>query len=238
MASALKLIEYAKKAAAESGATLAIAENFRFTNGWKHGAEEIKKLGRVTGFVVRMNMLMKQSNKYYQTSWRMKPEYQGGFLLDGGVHFTAALRKLLGEENAVQSLYAYTSLVSEHLPPVDSINAVMKTKSGVVGSYIASFGTTMQAFEFHVACEQGVVKAENNKVTVVKGTGDEAKTEEKAWEFTSGVKNEVQAWAEGIASGKPNPEQSPEQALADLELLEKMLKSGEQDGARQVLEFQ
>ena len=52
------------------------------------------------------------------------------------------------------------------------------------------------------------------------------------------MKSEVQAWAEGIVSGKPNPEQSPEQALADLEILEKMLTSGDQDGARQVLEYQ
>lgn len=223
---------------AENGAILAIAENFRFMDGWKHGAEEIKKLGRVTGFVVRMNSMMKESNKYYQTSWRMKPEYQGGFLLDGGVHFTAALRRLLGDENAVKSLIAQTSLVSSHLPPVDSINAVLKLKSGAVGSYIVSVGTTMNAFEFHIACEQGVVKAETNKVVVVKGIGEDATTEEKAWERNTGVKNEVQAWAEGITSGKPNLEQSPEQALADLELLEKMLTSGDNDGARQTLVFQ
>lgn len=238
VASALKLIDYYKKVSAENGAILAIAENFRFMDGWKHGAEEIKKLGRVTGFVVRMNSMMKESNKYYQTSWRMKPEYQGGFLLDGGVHFTAALRRLLGDENAVKSLIAQTSLVSSHLPPVDSINAVLKLKSGAVGSYIVSVGTTMNAFEFHIACEQGVVKAETNKVVVVKGIGEDATTEEKAWERNTGVKNEVQAWAEGIASGKPNPEQSPEQALADLELLEKMLTSGDNDGARQTLVFQ
>ena len=41
-----------------------------------------------------------------------------------------------------------------------------------------------------------------------------------------------------MAAGVPNESQSPEQALADLEMLEKMLKSGEQDGARQTLEFQ
>ncbi len=238
VASALKLIDYYKKVSAENNATLAIAENFRFVNGWKHAAEEIKKLGRVTGFVVRINSLMKQSNKYYQTSWRMKPEHQGGFLLDAGVHFTAALRKLLGEENTVESLIANTSLVSSHLPPVDSISAILKTKSGVLGSYITSVGTLMQAFEFHVACEQGVVKAETSKVVIIRGTGEDAKTEEKTWERTSGVKDEVQAWAESMASGKPNPEQSPELALGDLELLEKMLKSGEQDGARQFLEFQ
>lgn len=217
---------------------MAIAENFRFTDGYTHGAEEVKNLGRVTAFIVRINFLMKQSNKYYQTAWRQKPEFQGGFILDAGVHFTAALRKLLGEGNTVESVIAQTSLTSSYLPQVDSINAVLKLKSGAVGSFVVSFGNLMQAFEFHVACEQGVVKAESNKVVVTRGADESATTEEKAWERTSGVKNEVQAWAEGLASGKPNPAQSPEQALADLELLEKMLKSGDNDGARQVLAFQ
>ncbi|KAI1467800.1 NAD(P)-binding protein [Daldinia caldariorum] len=233
-----KLIEYYKKVSAEKNVTLAIAENFRFQPGWAYGAEEIKKLGKVTGFVVRLHSMMEATNKYYLTPWRTTPQYQGGFLLDGGVHFTAALRKLLGAENAAESLVAETALVSSHLPPVDSINAIVKTKSGVVGSYITSVGTTMNAFEFHIACEQGVVKVESAKVVTARGVGKDAVEEEKVFERTSGVKEEVHAWAESILSGIPNPNQTPEQALADLELIEKMLSSGEQDGARQKLEYQ
>ncbi|KAI1085228.1 NAD(P)-binding protein [Whalleya microplaca] len=235
---AVKLVEYYKKVSVETKATLAIAENFRFNKGWAYGAEEIRKLGKVTGFVVRLNSMMETSNKYYNTSWRTKPEYQGGFLLDGGVHYTAGLRKLLGSEYSVESLIAQTSLVSSHLPPVDTINAVLKTKSGVFGSYIHSAGTTMQAFEFHVACEQGYVKAEGSKVVTVRGVGPEAVTEEKVFERTTGVKEEAQAWAESILSGVPNPDQTPELALRDLELMEKMLTSGDEDGARQRLQYQ
>ncbi|KAI0881682.1 oxidoreductase family protein [Annulohypoxylon maeteangense] len=238
VATAVKLIEYYKKVSAETNASFAIAENFRFLQGWAYGAEQIKKLGKVTGFVVRLNSMMAKENKYYNTPWRTVPEYQGGFLLDGGVHFTAALRKLLGPENAVESLVANTALVSSHLPPVDSINAVLKTKSGVVGSYITSVGTTMDAFEFHVATEQGVVKAEGAKVVTTRGIGKDAIIEEKVFERSSGVKEEVHAWAESILSGIPNPNQTPELALGDLELMEKMLTSGDQDGARQKLVYQ
>ncbi|KAI1380607.1 oxidoreductase family protein [Hypoxylon crocopeplum] len=238
VATAVKLISYYKQVSAETNASLAIAENFRFLQSWAYGAEQVAKLGKVTGFVVRMNSMMETSNKYYKTPWRTHPEYQGGFLLDGGVHFTAALRKLLGPHNAVESLIAQTSLVSSHLPPVDSINAVLKTKSGVVGSYITSVGTTMDAFEFDIACEQGVVKAEGAKVVTVRGLGKDAVTEEKVFEKSSGVKEEVHAWAESILSGVPNPNQTPELALGDLELMEGMLTSGDQDGARQKLEYQ
>lgn len=238
VASALRLVEYYQRVSAETNASLAIAENFRFHESWPYAAAEIKKLGKVTGFVVRLHSMMEKTSKWYLTPWRTNPEYQGGFHLDGGVHFTAAFRKMLGSENTVESLIAQTSLVSPHLAPVDSINAVMKTKSGVVGSYIASVGTTMRAFEFHIACEEGVVKAESDKVVTTRGIGEQAVTEEKTWERTSGVKEEVKAWAESILSGIPNPAQAPELALADLELMEKMLVSGELDGARQKLEYQ
>jgi predicted dehydrogenase len=235
---AVKLIEFYKKVSTETKATLAIAENFRFMKGFITGAEEVKKLGQVTGFIVRLNSMMETSNKYYKTSWRTKPDYQGGFLLDGGVHFTAGLRKLLGPEHPVASLTALTSLVASHLPPKDTINAVLKTKDGIVGSYIHSTGTTMDAFDFQVACENGCVKAWSDKVITIHGYGANAKSEEKTYEKSSGVKEEVHAWAESIVAGTPNPEQSPEQALADLELVEKMLTSGDQDGAKQTLQHQ
>ncbi|OTB06935.1 hypothetical protein M426DRAFT_71912 [Hypoxylon sp. CI-4A] len=238
VATAVKLIENYKKVSAETNASWAVAENFRFTPAWSYAAEEVKKLGKVTGFVVRIFFLMEQSNKYYNTSWRTTPEYQGGFLLDAGVHFTAALRKLLGKDNTVESLVAQTALVSSHLPPVDTINAVLKTKSGVVGSFINSVGTTMSAFEFQIACEQGTVKAEGTKVVTTRGVGQDAVTEEKTFEKTSGVKEEVHAWAESLLSGVPNPNQTPELALGDLELVEKMLTSGDQDGVRQKLQYQ
>ncbi|KAI0965069.1 hypothetical protein F4678DRAFT_344402 [Xylaria arbuscula] len=235
---AIKLIEYYKKVSKETKATLAIAENFRFMKGWLYAAEELKKLGRLTGFVVRLNSMMQADNRYYKTPWRTTPEYQGGFLLDGGVHYTAAIRLLLGEDNSVASVIALTTLIKDHLPPKDTINAVLQTKSGVLGSYIHCVGTTMQERDYHFACEDGYVKADSDKVVTVRGLGADAKAEEKTFERDPGVKDEVQAWAEAIISGEPNPKQAPELALGDLELLEKMLTSGDQDGTRQKLEHQ
>jgi hypothetical protein len=54
------------------------------------------------------------------------------------------------------------------------------------------------------------------KVTVTKD-GKEEVTEFK--DESSGVMPEVKAWAEGLVAGKPNPRQSPEEALADLEIV-------------------
>lgn len=75
-----------------------------------------------------------------------------------------------------------------------------------------------------------------NKVTI-KETDKEPMVKEFP-DRGNGVKQEVAAWAESLLAGKPNPQQSPEEALADLEILEKMLKSGEQHGKTETLQFQ
>lgn len=99
-----------------------------------------------------------------------------------------------------------------------------------------SFGTSLSGDEYTVACYNGSVTVNRDTVTVRNG-------EEKDGNVTtrvilgsgSGVKDEVKAWAEGIEAGKENALQSPAAALADLELLEAMIKSGEGEGTKIVL---
>lgn len=174
-----------------------------------------------------------------ETEWRKKPNYQGGFLLDGGVHFTAGTRFLLGEDAKPTTVVAFSTLLREHLPPLDTINSIWLTKSGISGTFSVSFGITLSGPEYTIACEKGSVTIIKSKVIVRKGEEKEGNTTEV--EFTEeggGVKQEVAAWAQGIVDGKVNPKQSPEEALADLEILEKLLRSGEEQGKTQSLQFQ
>ena len=182
-------------------------------------------MGRVLGFRVRMHALVQPGGKYYETAWRKTPEYQGGFLLDGGVHFVAGIRLLLGQENRLVSLSAQTAQLQKHLPPVDTVDAVLKTKSGATGTLNISFGTTFEGSEWAVACEKGVVSVSGSTVRI----GKEEKTVE---DERSGVPPEVREWGKALSEGKKNERQSPAEALADLEILEAMLKSGERDGER------
>ncbi|RDL37504.1 NAD(P)-binding Rossmann-fold containing protein [Venustampulla echinocandica] len=237
--SAERLIQYYKSDKVKGGATWAVAENFRYLGSFLFGAQEVKKLGRVLGFRIKMFGNVKPGGKYFETAWRKKPEYQGGFLLDGGVHFVAGTRLLLGEEARPTSLTAYTALLQEHLPPVDTVNSVWQTKSGVSGTFSVSFGTTLSGSEYVIACEKGSVTVGFKKVTV--RHGEEKEDNAVVTEFSdegSGVKEEVASWAESVASGTPNPKQSPEEALADLEILEKMLRSGEGQGKPEGLQYQ
>ena len=230
-----ELIEYYKDISSKNDVTFAIAENFRFKPVFTYAAEEAKKLGKVTHFTIKAFSLMKADAKWVGTEWRKKPEYQGGFLLDGGVHYAAATRLFLTEESKPDVVSALTTLAQEHLPPIDTLNAIIKTKSGASGTFQVSSGSLMSAFEWDFGFEKGALKVSDDTVTVKPLDGE---TTTKDFARTSGVGEEVAAWAESLIAGKPNPLQSPQEALADLEFMEKIFRSGEQDGAPNRFELQ
>ncbi len=153
---------------------------------------------------------------YIETEWRKSPTHQGGFLLDGGVHFTAGLRFLLGSANAITHLSSFTAQLQKHLPPVDTVDATLMTKTGITGTFSVSFGTTMTGSEWTIACEGGSVSVSRSAVTT-NINGSEEKKDIK--DERTGVPPEVRHWGEAIASGEQNERQKPEEALADLELV-------------------
>ncbi|KAA8900173.1 hypothetical protein FN846DRAFT_959389 [Sphaerosporella brunnea] len=207
-----------------------VAENFRFQASWAYARSRIAELGRVLGFTVRIaSMIDPDSNRYYGTEWRKAPKYQGGFILDGGVHFVASLRMLLsGAGEEVEKVSAFSACNMEYLKPVDTISAVVRTKKGTTGTLQISFGSTEKLFEFTVACEGGVVVVGGGgRVSVKDREGNE---EVKEFLDDRGIKEEFAAFAEGVRKGELHPDQTPEEALKDLELIEKLLLSGEKDG--------
>lgn len=123
---------------------------------------------------------------------------------------------LLGTDNAVTRVSAFTTLLQPHLPPIDTINATLRTKSGVSGTLAMSFGTTFKGSGFAVACEQGTVTVLEGKVTVQKSGVEETQEYEKT---DYGVRQEVKAWCESLTSGFQHPSQMPEEALEDLRLV-------------------
>lgn len=232
---AAELIDWYEKEVRPKGVTWAVAENVRFWAANVYAGEQRAKMGKALTFRARQQMFVGAGGKYFETSWRKVPTHQGGFLLDGGVHFVAALRLLLGKEDPLVSVVAYTAQLQEHLPPVDSIEAVARSKSGAVGSISISFGTTGKGSEYHVGSEKGFVSVSNG---VVKIDDKEEKIENEGHNPGSGVEPEVKAWGEGLVNGKENVLQSPREALADLEIIEACLRSGEQGGKAIELKFQ
>ncbi|KAH8820891.1 hypothetical protein F5884DRAFT_65230 [Xylogone sp. PMI_703] len=234
-----KLVQFYRSDKVKSGTIWAVAENLRFVKSIQVAAEEVKKLGKILGFRAKSFGNVAPGGKYIETAWRKVPEHQGGFLLDGGIHTVAAIRHILGE-NKPTTLASFNALLQAHLPPVDTVNSIWQTSSGISGTFAMSFGTTLSGSLHEIACEQGSVIVARDKVTVRKGNeGDNNVIFDQEFpDKSNGVVPEVAAWAKSIEQGKLDPLQSPEEGLADLEILEKMLVSGEKGGAPLPLQHQ
>ncbi len=167
---------------------------------------------------------------------RKTPEYQGGFLLDGGVHFIAGLRLLLsvfGHE--VKQVACFSALLQPRLLPVDTVRAVLRTDRGTSGLLSISFATEFKpGLEIELVSTRGRLTVTPAKITTAvrsssgSGPPDEASQDV---ERDNGLAAEFAAFAESLAGGTVDPRQSPQEALDDLALLEALLRSGEADAA-------
>ncbi|KAL1874012.1 hypothetical protein VTK73DRAFT_566 [Phialemonium thermophilum] len=213
------------------GPIWSVAENFRFTHSLRVAAERVRAVGgKVVTFHLKMYKLVAPDDKYFNTEWRKVPQYQGGFLLDGGVHFVAALRLLLGAlDEHVQRLAGFSNLLVEALPPVDTVHAVAATQTGAAGTVCISFGTEFKSgLEVEIVTTNGAVVWTQTEVTVVRKGKDGAKTVEKEnFEYDSGVTPEFAAFGKSLKAGVANPLLSPEEALKDIEIVQGLLESGE-----------
>ncbi|RMZ76337.1 hypothetical protein DV738_g5002, partial [Chaetothyriales sp. CBS 135597] len=173
-------------------------------------AAEIGARGQPQTFRVRIANFVALGGKYIETVWRKTPGYQGGFVLDGGVHNVAGLRLLLsesGEGREISEVSAFAAQLQPHLPPVDTVVATARTVGGAVGTISISFGTREEkASEYVVGSEKGWVAIRQFDRVVVDGKSEDVDAD------GGGVKRE------------------PEQALADLELVEAILKSAQEGG--------
>ncbi|TRM67115.1 hypothetical protein BD626DRAFT_484787 [Schizophyllum amplum] len=101
-----------------------VAENFELEAGFVAAAKTVKegKIGDIISFRATIVNHIQLDNKYYKTPWRTIPDYQGGFLLDGGVHFAAGIRTVLGKP--IERLSSFAALNRELLPPHDTIHVI------------------------------------------------------------------------------------------------------------------
>ncbi|KAL4889487.1 hypothetical protein BDV59DRAFT_116448 [Aspergillus ambiguus] len=231
---ARELIEW-HGAHAQPAQVWAAAENFRYMNKFVRVAEEVRRAGGgVKTFRVLVRSLVTTDSKYYKTEWRQTPGYQGGFVLDGGVHMVAGLRLILGEEDALATVSAVSCQQQEHLAPVDTVDAVVKTRAGATGVVSLSWGSPFNESVFEFTCA-------NN--TIVSLVGDRVTVNGESYEVPfagRGVDKELAEFAAAIAAGEGQAPSRlrPAEALADLEVMEGMFWSGEHEGERRRLEHQ
>ena len=69
---------------------------------------------------------------FAQTQWRQEPQYEGGVILDSGVHHIARLRYLFGD---VTSVFAHGRPSGLSFSPFSCINALLNFRDNVSGHY-------------------------------------------------------------------------------------------------------
>ncbi|KAF6758050.1 oxidoreductase family protein [Ephemerocybe angulata] len=116
-----------------------VAENFEAEPGYRAAAKAIRdgKIGDVQFFKATVLNYVSKDSKYYKTPWRTVPDYQGGFLLDGGVHTIAALRTIL--PYPLTHISSFASLNKDYLMPHDTINAILKSEGHYHGTLDMTF---------------------------------------------------------------------------------------------------
>ncbi|KAJ7722975.1 oxidoreductase family protein [Mycena metata] len=221
-----------------------IAENFEAEPGFRAAGKAIAegKIGKVNFFKAVVVNHIDVDNKWYKTPWRTVPDYQGGFLLDGGVHTIAALRTML--THPLTHLSAFASLNHEYLKPHDTIHAVVQAGSHFHGIVELSFGAPTKsvppADEFVITGSEGwltvnSVRVEDKSVMRVlikravkpKAEGEPAtEVEEVIDNPKMGVEAEFRSFFDAVA-GKPTLEiGDPLEALKDVVFIQAGLNSG------------
>lgn len=87
VAGGLDLIQEYETQYKPKGLIWRVAENYEIEPGYQAAAKVLRdgKIGKVTSFNARVVNYVPKDSKWYKTPWRTIPDYQGGFLLDGGV---------------------------------------------------------------------------------------------------------------------------------------------------------
>ncbi|GAA5873440.1 hypothetical protein JCM8547_005435 [Rhodosporidiobolus lusitaniae] len=144
---AKRLIALYEKEFRPQGVQWIVAEQYAYTQAYEKARDLIRdgKIGEVRDF--QAEVYIQPSAAASKTGWRSVPDYQGGFILDGGVHFAAGLRHIL--PHPLTSIFAHSSQIQPHLPPCDILTGILaaspSTSSSssrpISGTFTFSFGT-------------------------------------------------------------------------------------------------
>ncbi|PNP83710.1 hypothetical protein FNYG_02927 [Fusarium nygamai] len=220
----------------------AVAENFRFNESLRYAEMKTREMGgKLASFRLGYYGLIEKENKYFKTEWRKAPEFQGGFLLDSGIHFIASLRLLLGAVGQeAKEVMALSSLLEEHLHPVDTIHAVVSTTDSRHGTVCISFGVQHKStLEIEIISTRGVVVWTPVSVkSTIKSDSGGLMNEIKEFIYNNGVEAEFEAFSQAILQKRPDPRQTPVEALNDLALLQGLLESAACNGLIKLAKFE
>ncbi|ODV90533.1 hypothetical protein CANCADRAFT_2261 [Tortispora caseinolytica NRRL Y-17796] len=221
-----------------SGLIWAVAEQHRFVPLHLEAKRLMnEKLGDISFFELTVTSVVDSDHPSFKSPWRKVPDYQGGFLLDGGVHALALLRLLVCSNTDFDSLYSSVRQIQPYLPPADTLVSKVDLKNGVSGTVTLSWGAAVRRLSLNVYGANGMLHVDgSNSVTFYPKESSlrsapkptpEVVTVTPKYEFQDAVLAEYQSFAESIQSGTIDEKLSPKEALADIAFIELSINSSD-----------
>ncbi|KAK6247815.1 hypothetical protein QUC31_019380 [Theobroma cacao] len=217
----------------------AVAENYRFEPAFVESKKLIADIGDMMNVQIIIEGSMNSSNPYFSSSWRRN--FEGGFILDMGVHFIAGLRMMVGCE--VTSVSAITSHIDTTVPPPDIISSNFKLENGCSGVFVLVVSSSSPKVIWRVVGLKGTVQVERGKQEgrhgyLVSLYSADGQCKSTFYPFC-GVHEELKAFIHDIlqatvkeGSGyEAEPRSSFVEGARDVAVLEAMLESGNKGGA-------
>ncbi|MBZ0303327.1 MAG: Gfo/Idh/MocA family oxidoreductase [Anaerolineae bacterium] len=217
-----------------SGSQWTVAENFRYEAAYIRAAELVAQgaIGRPLVANWTMYSPLNPGDKYYETPWRRAGDFPGGFLLDGGVHWVAAFRLILGE---IVRVSGFAALTREDTPPLNALTANFEFASGCIANYSALFGAAPggdYSTGLTISSSEGLMQVLSDRVTITQGS----ETHSFKVSGADSVQAELAAFADSLRDGKLH-RNSPQQALQDTAVIEALLQSADSGQAERVALF-
>ncbi|GAA5968586.1 hypothetical protein JCM3765_003518 [Sporobolomyces pararoseus] len=153
---AKRLIELYERDYKPRGQTWIVAEQFPWEMSYCKAKKWVSegKLGEIRGF--KAEIYIQPSKMARNTGWRQVPDYQGGYILDGGVHFVAGLRHIL--PYPITSVSATSSQLQEFLPPCDTLTGILTATPPPSASSSAQPPPISGTFAFSFGTESGTAR--------------------------------------------------------------------------------
>lgn len=227
---AKRLVDDYNASYAAKGIVFSIAEQLRYDRASKKAREIVQsgKIGELRGIHGRMWSDIKPdgSNQWFETEWRKNATFQGGFILDAGVHFVAAMRYISGAE--IVETASFANQFKSYLVPLDTVNAASKWSNGAMGTLSISFASSKSSQDFIYSGIKGslsiVLEGFGTYHLTVEDT--EGNVVQKESIDGEAVFEENKAFLKAIKDGKNEKEASAEEAVADLAVIESLVSGG------------
>lgn len=176
-----------------------VGENYRYRQVFLKAEKYIKegKIGKPFAFNWNMFQRVDPKKEYGATKWRQKHKYPGGFILDGGVHYIAAVRTILGE---IKSGNAIIKSVNSKVGELDTFSFQFVTKKGTAGLLNLFFSVQAHSEDrMLIFGDKGSIEILSS-VLILKKEGSDDKVED--YDDQLGFENELNDFYNAIVKRK------------------------------------